>query len=624
MRAYTRKVLLLLALCSSFFAKATDEDKNIIIESKTQVFKFWKGKKDNPVVISEELSVKYRCSEVRTNILFSEMYNDLESIDEVTIYIEGKKNKLIVPKYEYYSVKDIFYSDARVYFFPLPFEKKGATAEVKMEKTHKDPRYLTRVFLTDEYFIENKVIQFIVPRWMKTELKELNFNSHNIKKTVEYNSKDEADIYTFTITNLKPFKSEYAAPGASYIYPHILVLNKEANLDGVNYTYFKTIADQYKWGYGLVKQVEDDNAALATKAKELTNGINGDINKVKTIYNWVQNNIRYIAYEDGIAAFKPAKAMDVLNKKYGDCKGMANLIKGLLKGIGLDARICWIGTKHIAYDLSTPTLSVHNHMIAALIYGGKTYFLDGTETNIGFNEYAERIAGRQVLVEDGEKYILTNIPTVNYKQNIGKEKRTLELKNNLLIGTATHTYSGEAKSSLLSKIQSIKKDNTEKALTRFLTSGNEDYAIANLLSNHTSITDSLLNISYNINFKNGVSAFGNEVYLEVDYRKDLDGFIIDTAKRNNDRELDYQETLDYETEITLPTNYKVTTQPTDWSADLPNAQFSITYKLQGNKLLYKRTILIKNTLLKKENFAQWNTTINQLSNKYKEQVVLSN
>ena len=86
---------------------------------------------------------------------------------------------------------------------------------------------------------------------------------------------------------------------------------------------------------------------------------------------------------------------------------MAHLTKELLKALGFDARLCWIGTNHIAYDYSTPSIAVDNHMICALLYQGKTYFLDATENYIGFNEYAERIQSRQVLIEDGDKYIYT-------------------------------------------------------------------------------------------------------------------------------------------------------------------------------------------------------------------------
>lgn len=600
-----------------------EEDKNIVVENKVQTFRFQKGKGDNPVTIKEEYSIKYRCKEVRDAILFSDTYDDQQTIDDVDVYVNDKKAKYIVPKYDYYSVRDIFYSDARVCYFSLPLGKKDASAEVKLTKTHKDPRYLTTEYFTDEYFTENKTVTFIIPRWMKVEIKEFNFAGSSIVKTTDYNSKEDADITTYTITNLKPFASESYAPGASFIYPHVLILSKEATTDGGKITYFNTIADQYKWCYGLVQQVGDDNTALATKAQEITKGIIGDVNKVKTIYNWVQHNIRYIAYEDGIAGFKPAKAMDVLNKKYGDCKGMANLITGLVRGIGLDARHCWIGTNHIAYDLSTPALSVHNHMIAAWVYNGKTYYLDGTETNIAFNEYAERIAGRQVLVENGANYILTNVPAVMSEQNPDKEKRILTIDGTDLKGSSEHNYRGEARSDLLTKIQSVKKDNLTQALTNYLSEANQDYKITNLKNSDLLGVDSILKINYDIQYKNGATSFGNDVYLEMDFRKDMDNFTIDTAKRKHDLMLPFKMNINHETELTIPAGYKISTMPANIKLQHPNMDVTIAYKQQGNKLIYSKQLKINKIKLQKADFNTWNTLMQTLTEKYKEQLVLS-
>lgn len=139
---------------------------------------------------------------------------------------------------------------------------------------------------------------------------------------------------------------------------------------------------------------------MKAKADEITQGKSTAIEKVKAIYYWVQDNVRYIAFEDGLAGFKPEKAQEVLRRKYGDCKGMANLTKELLKASGFDSRLCWIGTHHIAYDYSTPSLAVDNHMICAVVLNGRRYFLDATEKYIPLNEYAERIQARQVLIED--------------------------------------------------------------------------------------------------------------------------------------------------------------------------------------------------------------------------------
>ena len=115
----------------------------------------------------------------------------------------------------------------------------------------------------------------------------------------------------------------------------------------------------------------------------------------------MQDNIRYIAFEDGLAGFIPATAQEVFKSKYGDCKGMANLMTEMLKLAGLEAYMTWIGTRHIPYDYTLPSLAVDNHCISTVIIGGKEYFLDGTEKYIPFGDYAWRIQGKEVLIGKG-------------------------------------------------------------------------------------------------------------------------------------------------------------------------------------------------------------------------------
>jgi Transglutaminase-like superfamily/Domain of Unknown Function with PDB structure (DUF3858) len=611
-----------LAVCCRLPAQAQKEDRNVVIESKTQEFNFSKGSSDHPVMINEKYTNRYRCDEVRTEILFSELYNENESIDDIDIRVDDKKAKGVTPKYEYYSVENIFYSDAKVCYFKLPLEKKGSHSEVKLEKSYKDPRYFNTVYFNENFFTENKTVVFRIPRWMKAELLEYNFDGYNIKKSSTYDQKDDEDVISYSMLNLKAYRSEEDAPGGSFIYPHLLVLCKEADVQGNKVFFFKTLADQYKWYHQLVLNLGDDKQLLQQKAKELTAGMTDDKEKIKTIYNWVQHNIRYLAFEDGLAGFKPARAQDVLNKKYGDCKGMANLTRGLLASLGYDARLCWIGTNHIAYDYSTPSLAVDNHMICGLLFKGKTYFLDATETNIGFDEYAERIQGRQVLMEDGNNYLLERVPSVLPEQNTELEKASLNFDGTEnLKGKVSITYKGESRSSLLSKIESTKMDNLQKALTNYLSESNLNYEIQGLQTSPLFGIDTILSISYDVSHRGAASSFGDEIYLEADYPKELDGFIIDTSKRLFDFMLPYRMNLLTEMSIAVPAGYKVNQLPPNKEWKHPNIFISIRYSKQGDKIEYKKQIRIPDIRLKKSSFGDWNRIMKELSSAYKEQLI---
>ncbi|SRR6266508_5951513 len=135
---------LLTTISQTVFVIAQEEDKNVVIENKIQSFRFNKIRGDNPIEIQEQYTKLYRCNDVRTEVMFLEMYDENEMIEDVEPRVDDKKAKRITPTYEYYSVQNVFYSDAKVCYFKLPLEKKGSHSSVSLTKTYKDPRLAIR------------------------------------------------------------------------------------------------------------------------------------------------------------------------------------------------------------------------------------------------------------------------------------------------------------------------------------------------------------------------------------------------------------------------------------------------------------------------------------------------
>jgi hypothetical protein len=351
--------------------------------------------------------------------------------------------------------------------------------------------------------------------------------------------------------------------------------------------------------------------------------MSSDVEKVKAIYQWVQDNIRYIAFEDGIAGFKPEKAQDVLRKKYGDCKGMGNLMAEMLKAIGLDGRLCWLGTNHIAYDYSTPSLGVDNHMICAWLHNGKTYFLDATEKYIGFGETAERIQGRQVLIEDGDKYLLKTIPVANPLQNTSYEKRFLTIEGANLVGKVVQTWKGENKEWLLHNFLETKTEKQEAALLKYLAEGTSNYQISNLKILNLDNYNADLKVEYDLLFKDAVSAFDKDLYLDVDNRKDYAGLKFDTEKRKLPFVFPFKNHVVFETEIQLPAGAKAEALPATLKVELPEYSITGHWKQQAQTIVYRREIQIKKTILLQDHFKSWNESIARLNEFYNTQLTIT-
>ena len=81
------------------------------------------------------------------------------------------------------------------------------------------------------------------------------------------------------------------------------------------------------------------NEAIVQKARELTAGIESLMDKTRVIGRFAQR-IKYVSIQTGIGrggGYKPHSASEVLQKAYGDCKDKANVMRALLKAVGIES-----------------------------------------------------------------------------------------------------------------------------------------------------------------------------------------------------------------------------------------------------------------------------------------------
>jgi len=614
-------LLLIAFLCVSTLVSAKEIDSTVTILSSISSYSFVKEKNSEKIIVKEIQKTKYKCN--RPTLLPIAAYYNQNS--KITSFECKVNNRSIYgkPADSYVPIQDIFYSDARVAYYELNIPANGIV-EVTIEKSTFNPIYFTSIQFTESYKTLVKEVSIKIPKWMNVSFKELNFNGYEIQKTNNYLPKEDSDVLSYKMANLEAYKKERNSPGNTYVYPHLLALagaeKKSPEGEG---GYFASLQDQYNWYNSLTADLnEEREASITNQVEEATKGLTNDLDKIKAIFYWIQHNIRYIAFEDGIAGFKPDKASEVLRKKYGDCKGMANLTKTMLKSLGLDARLCWIGTNHIAYNYETPSLAVDNHMICALKYNDKFYFLDATETYIGFNEYAERIQGRQVLIEDGKSYLLSNVPTPSVDQNLDFQKKKLKIDGKNLVGVGEHIWTGEEKEGMLSRIHGDKKDELLKNLAKLINNGNNNYEIKDLKYSDLNNYDKKIDAQFNVVIKNNIDVFGKEQYVSLDATKEFDNYIIDTAKRHHDYWMPYKFNVQKEIVLEIPTGTSLSNKPQNLLISNPDYFISISYETEQNKIVYKKTIKILNPRIKKSAFKTWNADIKKLSQYYQEPITL--
>ncbi|HEY3406120.1 MAG TPA: transglutaminase-like domain-containing protein [Ohtaekwangia sp.] len=519
-----------------------------------------------------------------------------------------------------YEVEDIFYSDARVCFYRFNFLYEGTEMTFQSKLRYKDPRYLTRVFFhDDEPSVEREII-FTIPEQADVELVEQNFEGYSIKKSVV--KSDGKNVYTFKVSNLTELKAEENSRGALYHYPHLVILTRKYRSTAGEKTILSSPDDLYNWCSSLVKQVNNDPTPFKPLVEKLVADKKTPEDKIRAIYYWVQDNIKYIAFEDGIAGFRPEAAQNVFTNQYGDCKGMANLTKEMLKVAGFDARLTWIGTNRIPYSYNLPSLGVNNHMICTVTSGGKEYILDATEKYIALGKNGERIQGKEMMVENGETYLLKKVPVSDYNSNLIWRKETLSLDGNSLSGEGELTMQGEALKNVFYLSTNVKQEDQGKVYDRLAVSDYTNSDKVKVTNTPPVDREKPLELKYTFSLSNKVSGFGDDLYVDMDWNKPFQNLIMEDT-RVSDYYFNRKVKQKTSKKLTLPAQYKVSHLPKGISKKFPDFSIEVSYEVVGNTIVYNNEITVNNGLIRKQNFTEWNACIKELKEIYNDQLVLT-
>lgn len=576
-------------------------------------FSFDKGRSEDKrsvVMATRSTGINFLSLRESAGIQYYDFYN---SFTKITSFKQLEKMKGMFGVKKNYNVgyaidrsassSDYFSDDSRVKYFNIGFSGYGDATRVETEKKYLDSKYLTSVYFHSFYPAKEKIIRVKVPDWLELDLREYNFADYKItkQKTTEKNM----TVYTFKMLNVPGLKSESRGIGIAYTYPHIVFVVKSFSSDGKKENGFADVGDLYNWYKFLYQKTVNKPDDFKSKVAELTRGKSTDIDKVKAIFYWVQDNIRYIAFEDGLAGFIPASANEVYKSKYGDCKGMANLITEMLKIAGFDAYMTWIGTRHIPYDYTLPSLAVDNHCISTVMIGGKEYYLDGTEKYIPFGDYAWRIQGKEVLIGKGDKYEVKKVPLMDIEKSKLLTQTSFQLKDNVLKGHVKATLTGEQRTRFHQYYHDLPTHDKKKVIQRFLEFGNKNLVVTNVKTSDLNNREIPVVVEGDIDLTNYIITEDKEIYLGIDFfPEDLRGLIPD-----KDRQQDYALSSGYisqdETELILPAGYKVASLPAP--IDEKNADYAVTaaYSSKDNKISFKKTLSFPTGRIRKADFENW-------------------
>lgn len=514
---------------------------------------------------------------------------------------------------------EIFHDDKKFALFSKEILKKGDKTKLETIEKFKDYRFFPSQYFFYNVPVVHEEIRINVDPSIKYKVFTFNFDSLNIERNFSMIRKFYSESYI--LNDVKPSKKEEWATPVSCNYPHLLVnIQSFDSMYGDKIKALESTQDLYNMYKNFLSATKNDTIALRPILDSITTGIIDPIQRVRGIYKWVQQKIRYIAFEYGLAGYIPANALDVVENRYGDCKGVANLLKTFLRMEGLDARICWINTKQNPYDYSIPSFIVDNHMICALIYDGKPLFLDATNNYLGVYDLGEYMQGKQVLIENGKSPWLYQIPILNVKTNLSQYNYELTIKEKTLIGTVNAQFKGNKKGFLKHLI-----NESDEEL---------DEVIANVVFNRSNSInwnkeddvlqlkeDSVVNFASNIQIKSNVLAYGNRMFIQISPMQKFQVESIDTS-RVCDVQFMLRNYSEQNINLAIPSNYTALSVPNDTVLKSPIGSVSYSYNVNDSSIQYNCTYVNNSLVMPVEEVRNWNAFVKKVNIEEKKRIVL--
>ena len=341
--------------------------------------------------------------------------------------------------------------------------------------------------------------------------------------------------------------------------------------------------------------------ATVLKMQTLTQHAKSDIEKAKIIFDYVQNNTRYISVQVGLGGWKPFPAKEVDKLGYGDCKALTNYTKALLSSVGVTSYYTIIHASGNVVDINEKIISLQgNHAILTIPSAEGEVFLECTSQKIPFGYLGTSTDNRKALVikPDGAYFVKTysgkedkNVLSANFQVDLRNRQR---VKTNIVFNN---------KGSFYNEIFSIDVNNRKEMdsyLKNLFSSLKNmvivDYKASNdkehfLFKEEIRLESDFLGSKMGNDYLITVSPFLNLVNKPKAYKTRTTPFSIQRGK-----------TYEIMTEFLIPEGYSVSQRPEIKTVETKFGFHSMDIQYNENKITVTEKFILKTGDYSKEDY----------------------
>jgi len=423
---------------------------------------------------------------------------------------------------------------------------------------------------------------------------------------------------TWELRDLHAIPQETRAPALSSLAPRIMLSLLPPGGAAAGARAFETWQDVARWLAELNDPQAAATDAIREKARSLTAGLNGELDKIQAIGRFVQG-IPYVSIQTGVGrggGYRPHAAATVLEKNYGDCKDKANLMRALLKGIGMDAYpIAIFSGDRLYVQAEFPSPQQFNHMIVAVQVTaateapsildhpalGRLLIFDPTDpdTPLGYLPEYEQDSLAVLMAESGG---LARMPVIPPSAN--RQERQTEIvlaADGSIHGEIKECYSGQAAGAARRQVRRRSEQDYRREIEAWLTRGAKGAAVS-------SITPADNGAQFRLAVEFAAPAYAQSMQNRmlvfkpaVIAHRNLPAFSASSRK--------YPVVLNSEgftdtVRIRIPDGFKVDEKPEDVNLKTSFATYRMTLEPRAGALVLTRALEMHAAVIKPEQYAK--------------------
>ena len=420
----SRKRRLILALCffihNSFLLA---QSASYIVEYHTSI------KVEKRGLIEEIFVVKHIDSNADEGLSNIEIhYGSGESLDILEAVILNEKGESLrkLKKKEITTKSNIssgtFYEDRLIKKFSLSWNEYPYRIKYRYRKSYSKFISITQwhPMLHTNIPVKKASLQVEIPYSYKVKYYYTPEFTHRI------DSLEKSYRAIWEIRDFQPVSPEDFSPPLWELIPSVTIIPE-------TFTYglqgsFETWASFGNWQAMMNANLDILPQQEAMKVDKMIVGISHPKEIIKTLYQYMQRNTRYVNVAIDVGGLKPYPASYVCTNKYGDCKALTIYMKALLNQAGIPSYYTkvYASENPVKIKESYPSQQF-NHVILCVPLEGDTIWLENTADYLPYNYLGTFAQNRYALLVDEQRSQLVKTPSLDLEDVLEKNTYQIQL-----------------------------------------------------------------------------------------------------------------------------------------------------------------------------------------------------